>query len=388
MWDPRDPIRRLFTVRELEYLLVTFWITAQIGEAQAQVWVEFPAILVSLCIALMLTWISWTLSLAELLHEISLVFWVLGNGITGVGLLYDIRTGGNIAPESDETDEFTWMRHWGMGFLFVAVALGLWSFALGVIEIRQSNRKTIREMWKENSLLSFWFGRRPELTPLTQGKQVDGDSSSKGQLHYKTDETMEGAQEEEEYLVTGYGNTLKKGEFHVMSDLPAFKPPLPCLFANWREYDNIHSLYWAMLDLAWNIDGSIFGIKYGAFWLWTVIIFMTLWISVDFIYRSSAGYYRENVYYWSVFLWLFWNGVWQLGELVPSDVLGDHTYYWPMGSHPNSFWNFRWWTSWGLLTALVPITVTELHHVVFLHDWRDRSQKKGSVVLLEPEESK
>lgn len=68
MWDPRDPIRRLFTVRELEYLLVTFWITAQIGEAQAQVWVEFPAILVSLCIALMLTWISWTLSLAELLH--------------------------------------------------------------------------------------------------------------------------------------------------------------------------------------------------------------------------------------------------------------------------------------------------------------------------------
>jgi hypothetical protein len=172
MWDPRDPIRRLFTVRELEYLLVTFWVAAQIGEAQAQVWVEFPAILVSLCIALSLTWISWTLSWAELLHEISLIFWVLGNGITGVGLLYDIRTGGNIAPESDETDEFTWMRHWGMGFLFVAVAVGLWSFALGVREIRQSNGKTIREMWKENSLLSFWFGRRPELTPLTQGKQV------------------------------------------------------------------------------------------------------------------------------------------------------------------------------------------------------------------------
>jgi hypothetical protein len=99
---------------------------------------------------------------------------------------------------------------------------------------------------------------------------VDGDGSSKGQLHYKTDETLGGTQEEEEHLVTGYGNTLKKGEFHVMADLPAFTPPLPCLFANWREYDNIHSLYWAMLDLVWNIDGSIFGVKYGAFWLWTV----------------------------------------------------------------------------------------------------------------------
>eukprot|EP00959_Pyramimonas_sp_CCMP1952_P181684 3798524-Pyramimonas_sp.AAC.1 len=99
------------------------------------------------------------------------------------------------------------------------------------------------------------------------------------------------------------------------------------------------------------------------------------------------------MYYWSVFLWLFWNAMWQFGELVPSDVLQDHTYYWPMGSHPNSFYNFRWWASWGLLGALVPITVTEVHHILWRHNWRTQKPptKKtaaapGKVVLIKGDE--
>ena len=99
---------------------------------------------------------------------------------------------------------------------------------------------------------------------------------------------------------------------------------------------------------------------------------------MDFIYRSCTGYYRENVYYWSVFLWLLWNAVWQFGELVPSDVLQDHTYYYPMGQHPNSYWNMRWWASWGLLSALIPITVTEVHHVIWRHNWRPRKSVAGA----------
>eukprot|EP00959_Pyramimonas_sp_CCMP1952_P291641 6100033-Pyramimonas_sp.AAC.1 len=115
-----DGIKRFFTIRELEYLLVSFWIAAQIGEAQAQVWVEMPAVTIALFIALALVYLSWDLSRAELLHEVSLVFWVLGNMVWGIGLIYDIRTGGNIAPESDETDEYEYYRHFGMGLLLVA----------------------------------------------------------------------------------------------------------------------------------------------------------------------------------------------------------------------------------------------------------------------------
>uniref|UniRef100_A0A7S0RCX6 Uncharacterized protein n=1 Tax=Pyramimonas obovata TaxID=1411642 RepID=A0A7S0RCX6_9CHLO len=381
-----EPLKRFLTIRELEYLLVSFWIATQIGEAQAQVWVEMPCVTVAMLIAVALTYLSWNLSTAEFLHEVSLCAWVLGNMIWGIGLLYDVRTGGNIAPESDETDEYEYYRHFGMGLLSVAVLVGIWSFALGVIEVRQSNGKTLKEMWKERSLFSFWFGKKTERTPLISAdKQVDADAKAP---NYQTQEEKPGGDLEKEEMITGYGNTMKKGEFHVMQDLPAFQQPLPMIFANWREYDNIHSLFWAMLDLVWNIEGSIFGIKYGAFYLWTIIIFFTMWISIDFVIRSHVGYYRENVYYWSVFLWLAWNAAWQLGELAPSDVLVDHTYYWPMGSHPNSFWNMRWWASWGLLGALIPITVTELHYIIWRHNWRTQkagaaTTTAGKVVLLE-----
>lgn len=383
-----ESVKRFFTIRELEYLLVTFWVAAQIGEAQAQVWVEVPALTIAFIIALALTYLSWDLSRAELLHEVSLCFWVMGNAIWGIGLLYDIRTGGNIAPESDETDEYEYYRHFGMGLLFMAVFLGIWSFVLGVIEVRQSNGKTLKEMWKERSLFNFWFGRKSETTPLiTADKMTDAEPVKVP--NYQTGETKAASDTEQgDVSVTGYGNTVRAGEFHVMQDLPAFPHPFPMIFSNWREYDNVHSLFWAMLDLVWNIEGSIFGIKYGAFWLWTIIIFFTLAISLDFIYRSCTGYYRENVYYWSVFLWLLWNAVWQFGELVPSDVLQDHTYYYPMGQHPNSYWNMRWWASWGLLSALIPITVTEVHHVIWRHNWRPRKSVAGAapggkVVLLE-----
>ena len=89
------------------------------------------------------------------------------------------------------------------------------------------------------------------------------------------------------------------------------QPRFPC-FANWREYEQIHILFWLGKDYAWNsIDAP----------LWYVCSISTLLIGVDFMWESAqqenAGI--EFAHYLATFFWIIANMIWAIGEIFYSD---------------------------------------------------------------------
>ena len=99
----------------------------------------------------------------------------------------------------------------------------------------------------------------------------------------------------------------------ILMKLAATSPPVPqivgsSIFEEFREWEIIHLLLWALKD---------------TFWVWDLFIpymiafLCTMTFAIDLIWRFSTytNQYLETVHSIVIFLWVLANGIWALGEL-------------------------------------------------------------------------
>lgn len=137
----------------------------------------------------------------------------------------------------------------------------------------------------------------------------------------------------------------------------------PTFFKSWREYENIHILFWAGKDTAWNL---------GILPMWIIFATFTFLIAFDFMWVSlwSKRGVIDHAHYVSQFMWVFANAVWALGEFVVtpnydepigkccssacqklnSDIIGLFNF-----NNPDAFKTSRWYSSWTVLASFIPL---------------------------------
>mmetsp|Transcript_10844 Transcript_10844/g.16510 ORF Transcript_10844/g.16510 Transcript_10844/m.16510 type:complete len:410 (+) Transcript_10844:194-1423(+) len=131
-------------------------------------------------------------------------------------------------------------------------------------------------------------------------------------------------------------------------DSPNLVCRFPGLFKSWREYENIHILFWAGKDLAWNLEILV---------MWCVFAVPTFFIALDFVFVSlwvKRGLI-DHSHYCAQFLWVIANAVWAFGEFI---LTPDH-------DEPIEIEKFnrearltsRWYSSWAVTFAFVPLVV-------------------------------
>jgi hypothetical protein len=127
-------------------------------------------------------------------------------------------------------------------------------------------------------------------------------------------------------------------------------PPFPGYFATWREYENCHILFWLCTDYAWNTLNQP---------LWIITGIPTILIAADFVVSSfrEPRLMIDHYHYLAQFLWFSANFIWAYGELF--DPQNDYPYS-LFASDPNARLTCRWWSSWCLVTAYVPIIVLKI----------------------------
>jgi len=95
--------------------------------------------------------------------------------------------------------------------------------------------------------------------------------------------------------------------------------PMSLIFKNWRDYENIHTLFWAGKDNAW-MHYSTYSGQYA---MWVVFMIPTIIISLDFI--KTTLFHKEaiieNAHYTAVFLWIMGNFTWAFGEINSTSYL-------------------------------------------------------------------
>lgn len=128
----------------------------------------------------------------------------------------------------------------------------------------------------------------------------------------------------------------------------------PRYFKNWREYENVHILFWVGKDCAWNL---------GILPMWIAFFVPTFMVALDFSYLSlrSKRMVIDHAHYLAQFLWVFANAVWAFGELVLT----------PDNDQPVSMFKVtdealitsRWYSSWVVLASFVPIALLYLEWI-------------------------
>lgn len=83
---------------------------------------------------------------------------------------------------------------------------------------------------------------------------------------------------------------------------------IPLLLRTWREYENIHIVFWLCKDYAWNILNPI---------LWIIFVIPTLIIAFDFVFITlyQQELLIEHCHYIAQLLWVYANIVWAQGEI-------------------------------------------------------------------------
>jgi hypothetical protein len=113
-------------------------------------------------------------------------------------------------------------------------------------------------------------------------------------------------------------------------------------FQNWRQYEYMHIVCWLAKDWSWTM-----GFK----WLWIFWSVPTLFVAVDFVYVT--GKFKllviDYAHYWAQLMWVIGNIIWASGDFFYDPDAGPVPLYeW----RPLSL---RWWASWTIATALLPI---------------------------------
>ena len=97
-------------------------------------------------------------------------------------------------------------------------------------------------------------------------------------------------------------------EMLVRYDTTGLPPRLPWLFKTWRDYENMHVLFWMGKDCAWANN------KAG---MWIVFTAPTIAMAFEFMYCSFFRKHLlvDHAHYCAMFIWVTANAVWAGGEL-------------------------------------------------------------------------
>lgn len=151
------------------------------------------------------------------------------------------------------------------------------------------------------------------------------------------------------FLILKPFNVIPKAseESRLLYDTPGLlKGRMKLIFKSWREYENIHLLFWCGKDLSWNTSQPI------TYWIFAVL---TLIESIHFTYTSffHPEMIIDHSHFIAIFLWVLANIVWASGEFYLK--LDDPYPLFPDLSSTDAFITSRWWASWLLICALVPV---------------------------------
>lgn len=153
------------------------------------------------------------------------------------------------------------------------------------------------------------------------------------------------------YCIAKPLNITSSREVNAAYDTTGFKCRFPYFFQSWREYENVHILFWIGKDCfwCWFID-----------YMWVIFFIPTLLIAFDFCYVSLRGKNMviDHAHYISQLLWVSANATWGAGE------------FWFSKNHDSALsmtsWNrdirltFRWYSAWVVVSAYVPLIILYL----------------------------
>ena len=130
-------------------------------------------------------------------------------------------------------------------------------------------------------------------------------------------------------------------------DTTGLPPRWPFLFKTWREYENIHIVFWLGKDVAWiNLIPS----------MWVIFLVPTFGIAWDMVFVTfwKKHLMVDHAHNLAILFWVMANALWAGGEIFDPDV--DNAY--PLGSASDvAHETLRWYSSWFLVAAWVPIAV-------------------------------
>jgi len=125
----------------------------------------------------------------------------------------------------------------------------------------------------------------------------------------------------------------------------------PFYFQSWKEYENIHSLFWLLKDTGWN------------WWVPSMVVIFfvpTFLLSIDFVWITlwDRKMLVDHAHYLAQLVWLCSASAWAAGEFFLT----------PNHDDPIGLLNFslearitsRWYASWMLVLAFVPIVVLHM----------------------------
>ena len=133
-------------------------------------------------------------------------------------------------------------------------------------------------------------------------------------------------------------------------------------FNNWRQYEYMHICCWLGKDWSWTVGSKP---------LWILFTIPTLLLAVDFAYVSSK--YKvlviDHAHYLAQLLWVFGNIVWAGGDLFYDDDAD------PIPLYIYSPSSFRWWASWTLVCAFLPIVWLYVYYIPYMYYGKHRSSQ-------------
>lgn len=118
----------------------------------------------------------------------------------------------------------------------------------------------------------------------------------------------------------------------------------PTVLKTFREYDGLHVLFWTGKDLMWAFENRI---------MWAFFATATVLLAIDVTYLTRSKMV-QHVHAIVLLIWICANVFWAIGEFFPP--MYDHDRAEPLGLQPNSWYNFRWWAAWLLMSTVFPIT--------------------------------
>lgn len=249
--------------------------------------------------------------------------------------------------------DLCWTQNWTLGLLISSVAVSLF----GLLMVFSLYMRCFDEAWHYAASFLWLFGN----TWWMSGEIADWYSPNSAVKVYDSrkldcQHVMEGALawillyyvvvrplDLFERLGLGQRNNPAHRKYFYNAGV---KPRFPCL-SSWRQYEQLHIVFWLGKDFAWNTATVP---------LWYVCSIATLLMALDFVWESAQqeGMGVEFAHYLSTFVWIVGNMAWAVGEI-----------FYPERDYPFSLFSAssdayetaRWYSAWLLVLATVPVLV-------------------------------
>ena len=117
-------------------------------------------------------------------------------------------------------------------------------------------------------------------------------------------------------------------------------------FENWRQYENVHIVWWIGKDYAWLTENQV---------MWVIFVIPTVLISIDFVICTgrTKRLMIDHCYYISQLLWVLANITWAYGELYLPEELDEPRSPWVYDKYTKA--SMRWYSCWLLIFAYLPL---------------------------------